>query len=761
VTRTRAEFERLWEGIPPVTDARRVGRATCAYAADFAVWASALLEDVAGNPTPGRVNRAKLELQARFFTLRETAPEAHRTNLAAGRHRCLWHVYEETLVALSACWPHAIPVTEPTTTEEPAEPVIPPDAVTLGTDVHTGQPVTLTEEERTRHLTVLGRTGTGKSNFMLHLIRQDMVAGRGLCLLDPQGKLAEAVLAHVPPAREGDVILLDLADSDYPFGLNLFAPPDTPDAAERARQIAAVPDIFRRVWGESWGILVQTWLTVIAHTLRDCGHGTLVEAPRLFTDPAYRAAVLPHVQNRFARSHWEQQTRSRGGTSDDPGSTLRRLGLLLSNDLLVNIVGQERTTLDFDRVIRERQILVVKLPVLAVGEETVDLVGTILVHQFLAAARRHCHGAAPFFLYADEVQRFATPDFARLINETRQYAIGVTVATQQLDALDDPLVRAAVLATGSLVVFQPTGDDAARVARELTVLPAPLPVAPPFDVYQTICDHPKTHTAAYWAMPASYRERYEMYREGGGARPSTPSLNRYLIARMTGTAARWSPAAADLMAAGFRDTAAFRAVVASWCECGGALPPFGEGSGEAALVGWLVSLQRFGDAVARHPVPVPGDDPPSRAAIATALTRMEQTVGRGAMICRVPGGEHLVRVPQVDGPNDTARSQARRARIQARSRRDYCRPGPRWKRRCGRATGNCRWHPPRRRIPPRRPAAREPPSRVRRRLHRRHRPRGGGRACRSMPMPHSGIDRVRCGLRRKRTLTGPVPHLLG
>jgi len=579
--------------------------------------------------------------------------------------------------------PHAIPVTEPTPAEAPAEPVIPPDAVTLGADVHTGQPVTLTEEERTRHLTVLGRTGTGKSNFLLHLIRQDMVAGRGLCLLDPQGKLAEAVLTHVPPAREGDVILLDLADSDYPFGLNLFAPPDTPDAAERARQVAAVPDIFRRVWGESWGILVQTWLTVIAHTLRDAGHGTLVEAPRLFTDPAYRAAVLPHVRNRFARSHWEQQGRGRSGTtSDDPGSTLRRLGLLLANDLLVNIVGQERTTLDFARVIRAQQILVVKLPVLAVGEETVDLVGTILIHQFLAAARRYRHGATPFLLYADEVQRFATPDFARLINETRQYAIGVTVATQQLDALDDPLVRAAVLATGSLAVFAPTSDDAARVARELTVLPAPFPDTPAVDLYQLICDHPKTHTAAYWAMPAIYRERYETYREAGGPRPSTPSLNRYLLARMTNTVGRGSAAEAELLAAalladprvGCQDTPAFRAVVGSWCEFHGVLPPFGAGTGEAVLVGWLTVLTRFGDAVARHPLPLPGDEPPSRTVIATALTRMEQTVGRGAMVCRVPGGEHLVRVPPMDGPTDPQAAQARRARIQARSRQEYCRP---------------------------------------------------------------------------------------
>jgi DNA helicase HerA-like ATPase len=53
-----------------------------------------------------------------------------------------------------------------------------------------GEPVMLDPQERRRHLYVIGQTGTGKSTLLLNLIRQDLVAGEGLALLDPHGDLA-------------------------------------------------------------------------------------------------------------------------------------------------------------------------------------------------------------------------------------------------------------------------------------------------------------------------------------------------------------------------------------------------------------------------------------------------------------------------------------------------------------------------------------------------------------------------------------------
>ena len=62
-------------------------------------------------------------------------------------------------------------------------------------------PVSLSVEDRRRHLHVIGKTGTGKSTFLLSLLLQDLAAGRGFALLDPHGDLAQAVIDAVPPER--------------------------------------------------------------------------------------------------------------------------------------------------------------------------------------------------------------------------------------------------------------------------------------------------------------------------------------------------------------------------------------------------------------------------------------------------------------------------------------------------------------------------------------------------------------------------------
>lgn len=64
---------------------------------------------------------------------------------------------------------------------------------------------------------IVGKTGTGKSVFLSNMIISDMKNGNGLCLLDPHGELVDAVLEHIPTNRINDVILFDVADSDYPI----------------------------------------------------------------------------------------------------------------------------------------------------------------------------------------------------------------------------------------------------------------------------------------------------------------------------------------------------------------------------------------------------------------------------------------------------------------------------------------------------------------------------------------------------------------
>ena len=80
--------------------------------------------------------------------------------------------------------------------------------------------VTLSLDDRRRHLHLMGKTGTGKTTLLKTLIFDDLVNGRDFALLDPLGGLAEAVVDGVPPERNDDVIYIDPSDLAHPVGFN-------------------------------------------------------------------------------------------------------------------------------------------------------------------------------------------------------------------------------------------------------------------------------------------------------------------------------------------------------------------------------------------------------------------------------------------------------------------------------------------------------------------------------------------------------------
>lgn len=83
--------------------------------------------------------------------------------------------------------------------------------------------LSLDKETRRRHVYSIGSTDAGKTTFLQSLIKQDIHAGRGVCLIDPHGDLAEEIIEHIPRHRINDVIYFDASDREHPIGFNLLA----------------------------------------------------------------------------------------------------------------------------------------------------------------------------------------------------------------------------------------------------------------------------------------------------------------------------------------------------------------------------------------------------------------------------------------------------------------------------------------------------------------------------------------------------------
>ncbi|HVA86417.1 MAG TPA: DUF87 domain-containing protein, partial [Candidatus Saccharimonadales bacterium] len=128
----------------------------------------------------------------------------------------------------------------------------------IGESVHQGQrvPVALPDELLRRHLLLVAKTGRGKSSLLLRLFPYlaSQRAGDGkppaLVVVDPHRDLARGALGLIPPERRDDVVFLDAAERERPFGLNLI---DAGLGWERDKAVANVLTNFRRQFDEFWG----------------------------------------------------------------------------------------------------------------------------------------------------------------------------------------------------------------------------------------------------------------------------------------------------------------------------------------------------------------------------------------------------------------------------------------------------------------------------------------------------------------------------
>lgn len=293
-----------------------------------------------------------------------------------------------------------------------------------------------------------------------------------MCLIEPHGDLTNTVLAGIPNYRLKDVILLDVADVEYPFGLNLFECPRL-TIRDMAQTASFVSHVFEKVWGAGTNTPRLTQNLRVTRTLLENPGTTFAEIPLLYSNDPVRAKMVDNLSNPSVISYWEDYERKSQRDRDTHiESTLNKVNAFLDDPMIRNVFAQAKTTVDFRSIMDSGKILLVKLS--PQFEEASRLIGAVIIGKLLIAAFsrtnapegncRQCN------LYCDEFQRFATSDFATLISEARKFRIATILSHQTLSQLDEAN-RTAAIAAGNLIVFRVSGEDAKALAKSFDTTP--------------------------------------------------------------------------------------------------------------------------------------------------------------------------------------------------------------------------------------------------------------------------------------------------
>jgi len=358
----------------------------------------------------------------------------------------------------------------------PAPAKVPTEGLYMGMSAYRGvkRPVYIGDDDRRRHVYIVGKTGTGKSEFLKELILQDIKAGRGVCLIDPHDTI-EKLLPLIPPERVEDVIYFHPGDSERPMGLNLL---EAKTEDQKHFVATAVINMMYKLFDpHKTGIVGPRFEHAVRNAMLTAMSeegSTFVEVVRILTDANYVKEILPKVTDPMVRRYWTDQIAQTADfhKSEVLDYIVSKFGRFVTNRMIRNIIGQSTSSFSFRDVMDSGKILLINLAKGEIGEENSNFLGLVLIPRILMAAMSRQdvpeEQRRDFYLYVDEFQNFATPDFAQILSEARKYRLNLCVANQFIGQVEEEVKNAVFGNVGTLVCFRVGVTDANYLAHEFS-----------------------------------------------------------------------------------------------------------------------------------------------------------------------------------------------------------------------------------------------------------------------------------------------------
>lgn len=336
--------------------------------------------------------------------------------------------------------------------------------------------VYIADNDRGRHVYIIGQTGTGKSSLLINMAVEDIRNGKGVSVIDPHGDLIQKILGQIPKNRIDDVVIFEPGDIMRPLGLNMleynFSRPE-----EKTFIVNEMQSIFNKLFlAETMGPMFEQYMrNALLLLMEDMENepATLMEVSRVFTDADFRQRKLVRIKNPAVIDFWEKEAVKAGGEAALVNMTpyiTSKFNNFTANDYMRPIIGQIKSAFDFRRIMDEGRILLVNLSKGKIGDINANLLGMIITGKILMAALSRVdlpeEKRKDFNLYIDEFQNFTTDSISVILSEARKYHLNLTVAHQFIAQLTEKTRDAVFGNVGSIVSFRIGANDAEFLAKQ-------------------------------------------------------------------------------------------------------------------------------------------------------------------------------------------------------------------------------------------------------------------------------------------------------
>lgn len=324
------------------------------------------------------------------------------------------------------------------------------------------------------HMLVLGKTGTGKSNFLANLSAEISSEEGNIILLDPHGTLQDDILSrgihrsvyHISPGISkvnGNL----RAISFNTLALDENNRENVEKVTSWLRDMFAGDDALSSgYWGPRLEVLFKVVLPEVLSQNPGCN---LQRFSDIISDKGLMKEFLDNIENKSARKFISGQARDWRSWSEYTSSTMNRLLPLLTSEstrhlisgtvdsvILPDVLGSENSLLTLDISKERYSVSAIRI----ISSLVLVKIWNTLLSSFYRN-RKRCRT----YIVIDEFQNIPSSLIESMLSEGRKFGVRVILATQFLPGNNAETTRTILGNTRNFVCFNVSDEDADRISR--------------------------------------------------------------------------------------------------------------------------------------------------------------------------------------------------------------------------------------------------------------------------------------------------------
>lgn len=320
--------------------------------------------------------------------------------------------------------------------------------------------------ELTRHLYIMGQTGTGKSTMLKSMIKDCIEKKQGFALIDPHGDLYNDIIRIIPKNREKDVFVINTSDPNYSYTFN----PLIYDKTKPYLKSLIVNEILRSFLSlyqgrlsDAFGPAFETMMKNSLLLIMDEGNPNLPllsDVKRFFHDSDFREWLLDKCTNEEINAFFKQSSRWSGDQDFENWAMYitAKLTRFVDDYFLRKILCSSEKQLKFREIMDSNKILLLKMDKGLIGSDNASLLGQLVLSNITLTAMSRSDidikQRKPYYVFIDEFQNFMKSDISTALSEVRKYGLSLIMANQTMAQLSQEMRDSLLGNVGSMVFFR-------------------------------------------------------------------------------------------------------------------------------------------------------------------------------------------------------------------------------------------------------------------------------------------------------------------